>query len=144
MDDFYTISKEIEFDAAHRLDNYEGKCSRLHGHRWKLVVKVRGGNLNDWGALIDFGDIKDALNEISNDFDHRVLLQDNEFNRKFNFPVDWVVWLPFNPTSENLAKYCYDRLADDLSSDGLEVIETTVFETPTSFCSYHDSRVFQF
>lgn len=34
--------KEFEFDAAHYLPNYHGKCEHLHGHTYKLVVKVEG------------------------------------------------------------------------------------------------------
>lgn len=36
------VLKEFEFDAAHYLPEYNGKCERLHGHTYKLVVKVQG------------------------------------------------------------------------------------------------------
>lgn len=36
------VLKEFEFDAAHYLPEYNGKCERLHGHTYKLVVKVEG------------------------------------------------------------------------------------------------------
>lgn len=36
------IIKEFDFDAAHYLPAYNGKCEHLHGHTYKLVVKVEG------------------------------------------------------------------------------------------------------
>ena len=132
----YTLQSEAEFDSAHRLEDYTGKCSRLHGHRWKIVVKVSGSTLNEWGGLTDFGDIKSALKEVEEDLDHRVILKDTEYNKSFNFPKDWVVWLPYNPSSENLAKYIFERLSDSLNNDLFHVSEVTVFETPKGACTY--------
>src|SRR5210317_1043455 len=36
------ISKTFKFDAAHKIPNYNGKCSQLHGHTWKLVITLEG------------------------------------------------------------------------------------------------------
>ena len=32
------VATEFEFDAAHNLPNYAGKCERLHGHTYRLRV----------------------------------------------------------------------------------------------------------
>jgi len=59
------------YDAAHRLNNYEGKCSQLHGHTYKVEVWVRGdiSQLDKAGILWDFGKLKTIINS----FDHKNL-----------------------------------------------------------------------
>lgn len=88
----YVLSAESHFDAAHRLSNYEGACQRLHGHRWVVTIEVEGNTLNDWGAVVDFGDIKKVLDEEFDLLDHRTILDTNDpENKKLNLPEDWVV-----------------------------------------------------
>ena len=36
----YYLTVENSFDSAHFLHGYDGKCSNLHGHRWRVVVDV--------------------------------------------------------------------------------------------------------
>ena len=55
------ITKEFTFDAAHKLDWHQGKCKNLHGHTYKLQVTVVG-ELNKNGIVIDFGDLKNIVN----------------------------------------------------------------------------------
>ncbi|HPO48724.1 MAG TPA: 6-carboxytetrahydropterin synthase QueD [Spirochaetota bacterium] len=87
-----TIYTEDFFDSAHFLENYEGKCSRLHGHTWKVSVWVKGDDANrdKSGILWDFGNIK----EITESLDHKVL---NEV-------------LNESPSAEYLALYIYKEL----------------------------------
>lgn len=51
------VSKAFEFDSAHYLPGYDGKCANLHGHRWKIVVEFKGPILEN-GMVIDFTIIK--------------------------------------------------------------------------------------
>lgn len=113
------IFREFTFEAAHRLPNVpEGhKCSRLHGHSFKVVVSVAGPVDPDLGWVMDFGDVKTAFKPLEDQLDHRYL---NE--------VDGLE----NPTSENLARWIWDRL--QLSLAGLT--EVVVRETCTSGCRY--------
>ena len=32
------ITKEFDFEAAHALDGYDGKCKDIHGHNYKLSL----------------------------------------------------------------------------------------------------------
>ena len=70
----YTLKTEHSFDAAHFLYGYEGKCSNIHGHRWRVVLEVSGEELTDEGQmrgmLIDFGDLKKDLKEEVDYLDH--------------------------------------------------------------------------
>ena len=56
------LIKEFEFDAAHNLINYHGKCERLHGHTYKLVVKLEGTRDHE-DMLYDFVELKNLVKE---------------------------------------------------------------------------------
>ena len=43
----YILKTEASFDSAHFLAGYNGKCSNLHGHRWKIVLEVQAEELKD-------------------------------------------------------------------------------------------------
>jgi 6-pyruvoyltetrahydropterin/6-carboxytetrahydropterin synthase len=90
-----TIYTEGYFDAAHLLNDYDGKCSFLHGHTWKISVWVKGDeSLKDKsGILWDFGNLKIILDEL----DHKNL----------NEVID------VNPTAENIALFVYKKLKKD-------------------------------
>ena len=70
----YIIRTESAFDSAHFLSGYQGKCSNIHGHRWRVVAEVAAENLQSQGQLrgmvTDFGDIKADLKELADNFDH--------------------------------------------------------------------------
>jgi 6-pyruvoyltetrahydropterin/6-carboxytetrahydropterin synthase len=68
------ISCEFHYDAAHYLPNVsEGhKCGRLHGHTYYLTVTVRGP-VHDDGFVIDFAEIKAAVNPVVDQLDHYCL-----------------------------------------------------------------------
>ncbi len=120
------IFKEITFEAAHRLPNVaEGhKCGRLHGHSFRAAVHVAGPVDPVSGWVTDFADLKANLAPLLDELDHRYL---NE--------VDGLE----NPTSENLARWIWNRLSDRLSSP-LRLVKVTVRETCTTGCSYSGPR----
>ena len=64
-----TISKDIKFDCAHMLSNYEGKCANLHGHTYHGTVTLEGDVDPDTGMLLDYNDIKKAVDL----FDHAII-----------------------------------------------------------------------
>ena len=113
------ITKEFTFEAAHHLPSVGDahKCSRTHGHLFRVEVTV-GGEIDPiMGWIIDFADLAKAGKEVIGALDHRVLN---------NIPG------LENPTSENLAKYLFDRLAARIHG----VTAVTVHESPTSKCTY--------
>jgi 6-pyruvoyltetrahydropterin/6-carboxytetrahydropterin synthase len=117
----YRLRIESHFDAAHKLDGYEGKCARLHGHTWKVEVFVTGENLNIVGMLMDFELLKEKVNEIVGKFDHNFLNDFKEIG---------------NPTSENLARYIFKNLKSLPKNVKLEKVR--VWESPTSWCEYYE------
>ena len=70
----YILETEQSFDSAHFLSGYKGKCSNLHGHRWRVVARIAMDELNKEGQtrdmVIDFGDFKDALKKLTDALDH--------------------------------------------------------------------------
>jgi 6-pyruvoyltetrahydropterin/6-carboxytetrahydropterin synthase len=113
------IFKVFTFEAAHHLPNVppEHKCGRLHGHSFRAEIYVNGAvdEQTDW--VMDFADIKAAFQPLYDQLDHHYL---NE--------IDGLS----NPTSENLAKWIWQRLHSVLP--GLSKI--IINETCTSGCIY--------
>lgn len=113
------IFREFTFEAAHRLPFVpeDHKCSRLHGHSYRVEVRLSGPIGDETGWVVDFAELKQAWKPLHEVLDHHYL---NE-----------VPGLE-NPTSENLARWIWERLAINL--DGLA--EIVVRETCTSGCVF--------
>ena len=97
----YEVSVEQHFDAAHFLRGYQGKCETLHGHRFRVVVKIKSSAVNNIGIAYDFGDLKQYLKDILAKFDHTCLNNVLPFNK-------------INPSSENIASIIYNELQSKL------------------------------
>ncbi len=111
--------KEFEFDAAHYLPNYHGKCERLHGHTYKLVVKVEGSPDKE-GMVLDFVQFKKTVNELVVDqLDHHLI---NDI-------------LP-QPSAENIAIWVWQQLKKPLTGENYTLYEVEVWETKTSGIVY--------
>ncbi len=113
------LFKEFTFEAAHRLPHLpaEHKCSRLHGHSFAVTVHVEGELDPELGWVIDFADIKKAMKPLLDRLDHYYL---NEIEGLEN------------PTSENLARWIWERL--DPALPGLSKV--VVQETCNAGCIY--------
>jgi len=113
------IFKVFHIEAAHRLPNLpaEHKCSRLHGHSFRVEIHVSGPLDPKTGWIMDFADLKLAFNPVFEMLDHRYL---ND-----------VAGLD-NPTSENLARWIWRKLKPALP--GLSKV--VIAETCTSGCTY--------
>lgn len=99
-------ANDIKFDAAHRIVGYNGACSNLHGHTWKVNVTVVGARSlrNALGMLMDFNTIKNVIRR----FDHTTILKDCSENRTLGALLnDCVIWMLDNPTAECLAMHFY-------------------------------------
>jgi 6-pyruvoyltetrahydropterin/6-carboxytetrahydropterin synthase len=113
------IFKEFTIEAAHWLPNVpEGhKCRRLHGHSFHIELHVSGPVDPHFGWVIDFADLKSAFQSVEDRIDHRCL---NE--------VEGLE----NPTSENLARWIWQKLHPELPL----LSKVVVKETCTSGCIY--------
>ena len=120
----YELTVKSEFEAAHHIKNYSGKCARLHGHNWAVEAIVQGDTLNELGILIDFKILKSALNKVLDEFDHQYLNELEMFADK-------------NPTAENIAKEIYDKLSTSEIFSGTTTLKgVRVYESPKSCVTY--------
>ncbi|NPV26428.1 MAG: 6-carboxytetrahydropterin synthase QueD [Firmicutes bacterium] len=129
----YELTVKSGFAAAHRLRNYQGKCTQLHGHTWEIEVKVRGEKLDQAGMLMDFAELKRILREASEELDHTCLNDLEVFADTSPTAL--------NPTAENLAWYLYQRLAAVLSRDypQLKLRSVTIWESPVTAACYGEA-----
>lgn len=113
------IFKVFTLEAAHRLPNVPPghKCARLHGHSFRVELKVEGEPGEHTGWIMDFGDVKAAFKPIYDRLDHHYLNDIPGLE---------------NPTSEVLARWIWNELKPSLP----ELSEVTVHETCTSGCRY--------
>ncbi len=83
-----------KFSAAHYLENYRGKCEKMHGHTFQVEVHVKTARLDKSGIGIDFQILKQFVDSILPD--HRVL------NEVFDF----------SPSAENMARYFFYKIKE--------------------------------
>lgn len=113
------IFKEFSFEAAHRLPNAPPghKCARLHGHSFRCEIYVSGEVDVRTGWIMDFADLKHAFSPILEQLDHSCL---NDLHGLEN------------PTSENIARWIWNRLKPTVP----QLSRVVLRETCTSGCSY--------
>lgn len=120
----YELTISDEFEAAHRLPEYEGKCCRLHGHNWRVEVAVRGSELDDSGLLMDFKYLKSHVAEVLATLDHYYL---NELPAFVHVP----------PTAEHISRYIYEKMmAKPEFNNQVKVYCVKVWESPRSCATY--------
>ena len=120
----YSMILKTEFAAAHRLVGYPGVCRHIHGHNWKVEIRVTGESLNDAGMVMDMVELKKIVDEVIHPFDH------TEIN--IVPPFDTV-----NPTSENMAHYFFNELKRKLPLS-MRVAEVTVQESDNFAVKYSE------
>ena len=137
----YYLKAEASFDSAHFLYGYEGKCSNIHGHRWKIEVTVQNAflqrNGQQKGMIMDFSDLKRAVRLIAEHYDHSLIYEKNtlksdtlECLKRDGFRL---IEMPFRPTAENLARQFFTALKER----GYRVSRVAVYETPEN-CAMYD------
>lgn len=139
----YYLTAEAAFDSAHFLSEYPGKCSNLHGHRWRIVAKIAGQKLqktgDQSGMLVDFSDLKQVLRAIADEVDHCLLIEKGSLLLGTMDALEEegfeVVSFPFRPTAENLAKYFFEKM----KAMGFPIFSMAVYETPDNCATYEEA-----
>ncbi len=120
----FEVSVEQTFAAAHALRNYHGKCENVHGHNYRVQVRVSGPELDEAGMLVDFVELKRILRGAIERLDHQFLNEIEPFR-------------DVNPSAENIARYFFDEVHRNLQSEtAAEVDEVKVWETDIQYASY--------
>lgn len=119
----YELRVTSHFAAAHQLKMVSEKCENLHGHNWKLEVRVRGKKLNDAGVVMDFGELKVHLSGIVDRLDHQFLNELEPFKET-------------NSSSENIARYVAEALQAAIGNDQVTVASVTAWESENACATY--------
>lgn len=140
----FILKNEIQFDTAHYLSGYAGKCSNIHGHRYRLVVELASETLHQEGQqrgmVADFGQVKALLRQIADQYDHKLLIEDNGDGRAVagqlaEMPNQFAVCMvPYRPTAEEMSRDIYRQI----KSAGYPVYSVELFETPVNSCIYRE------
>jgi 6-pyruvoyltetrahydropterin/6-carboxytetrahydropterin synthase len=125
----YEVKIISDFAAAHHLRNFRGKCESLHGHNWKVEVVLRGTDLDESGVLVDFSEVKQVTRSLLEELDHHYLNDIPFFQSN-------------NPSSENIARYLFHRLAERFSDNGFWLHSVSAWESENACATYMnvDSR----
>ncbi len=146
----------LKFSAAHFI-TFGGKCERLHGHNYGVLVEIEG-DLNADSIVLDFTLLKRFTREICQKLNHRFLLpmrnphlelieRSDEWElhfqgRRYVFPRSDVVELPIdNSSAERLAEYIGGELYRMLEQEGIPLVRlhtlmVGVEEAPTQMAYY--------
>lgn len=133
-----SVKKEIQFEYAHRLYQYDGKCQNIHGHNQKVWVYFRSltDPVDSLGMVIDFNDIKKSIGQwIDDNWDHGILYHkdDTEIKSMLENTSFKRFEMSYNPTAENMAIYLLLTVCPVLYKDNsVEVYKVEVFENDKS------------
>ena len=131
---------ELEFDAAHRLLNYKGKCEAPHGHTFKAEIFLRRESLNEKSFLLYFVEVKQRIGQwIESHWDHAFLLNSKdeelvqalrrvEGARLYLFPEE-------NPSTEVMARRLFEEVR---RMYGGLVWKVRIWESPRQYAEYFE------
>jgi 6-pyruvoyltetrahydropterin/6-carboxytetrahydropterin synthase len=126
----FVVTVQAHYDSAHFLRNYQGKCERLHGHRYVVELALATTELDKAGIAFDFVEVKKHLRALADHLDHQNLNDLPPFDE-------------LEPSAENQAKYFYDEMRRRLPPDMADaVLYTRVWETPTQWAQYTERTLF--
>ena len=138
------LTKIFEFDAAHALWNYDGKCRNIHGHTFRLEVTIQGeplqspGHPKD-GMVMDYGDLKKIVKEhIIERYDHHFIYNALSPQKDVNYSqggFELLRPLDFQPTSELMVLEFVRILKANLPAN-VQLYSLRLWETPTSYAEW--------
>lgn len=136
------IRRKFQFDAAHMLSNYTGKCANLHGHTYTGEVCISAKVDEYTGMVLDYNVIKEVIDS----FDHALLLSGTDIrNQAENGLWAWALQnnmkyadLGYKCTAENIAKLIAQMIAEKLNRKCS--VQVWLHETPDSTAMWEEIR----
>ena len=138
------VTKEFDFEAAHALDGYNGKCRDIHGHSYHLRVTVIGNPIEDTsnikcGMIIDFSEIKRIVNrEIIDIFDHAFVVRSDSRFKGIEENNSRILYVDYQPTCENLVLDFSKRISAALP-ENVKLLSIFLRETASSYAEWYAS-----
>lgn len=139
------VSKEFHFEMAHALWHYDGLCKHIHGHSYKLFIRIIGEpiqNIGDpkLGMVLDFSDLKSVVKEqVVDYFDHSLVVYKaavGHLPEERNEMYEKVHVMDFQPTCENLVLFIAEKVGARLPSN-ISLFSVKLYETATSFAEWY-------
>ena len=121
----YEVYVAAQFEAAHRLVGDFGPATRTHGHTYRMEVIVRGESLSDYGTLYDIGELRSAVEDLASSLHYRDLNEVPDL-------------AGVNTTAEEVAGYCWDKLAPPLRGGDLTSLTVRIWESPQIYAARED------
>jgi 6-pyruvoyltetrahydropterin/6-carboxytetrahydropterin synthase len=121
----YEVGIVTQFEAAHHLVGDFGPATRLHGHTYRMEVKVRGDRLRSDGTLFDITQLQEAVGTLMSALHYQNLTE-----------VAGLVGV--NTTAEAVANHCWETLAAHLTGVGLTSLLVQVWESPQAYAARDD------
>lgn len=122
----FEIGITDEFEAAHSLRGDFGPATRLHGHTYRVELRVESHEIDDTGIFYDIGRLRSQLSLVLEPLRYRNLNDVGELAGT-------------NTTAEAVARYIVKKLAPVVRSAGAEGLKVTVWESSSSFASYWEA-----
>jgi 6-pyruvoyltetrahydropterin/6-carboxytetrahydropterin synthase len=142
------ITKEFSFEMSHMLDGYDGACSQIHGHSYRMFVTVKGEPVGDvsnpkFGMVMDFGALKQIVGSlIIGRYDHSFVIRATEHNAELIEALKQrftrIIVSDYQPTCENMATHFAEMIRRELPA-GVELYSLKLYETATSFAEWYAS-----
>lgn len=139
------VTKSFNFETAHALYGYDGKCKNIHGHSYKLFVTLKGAPIQNpsdpkFGMVIDFGDIKKIVKaNVVDRFDHAILLNVNSPHKELGEELisqgHKVIFTKYQPSCENMLLEMVEIIKQKLD-DSIELQSIRLHETETSYAEW--------
>ncbi|MCP5468213.1 MAG: 6-carboxytetrahydropterin synthase [Deltaproteobacteria bacterium] len=113
------------FVAAHQLVLYDQSLEPLHGHNWKMEVRLQGKDLDQIEVLIDFLEVKEKVQNILKKLDYTFLNENSHFKDR-------------NPSAEIVAHWIFQQVKSAIQHPVARVSKVTVWETDDCAASYQE------
>jgi len=117
------LGATFHFEAAHRLPKYDGDCKNLHGHSYKMEVRIEGPVDPDTGMVMDLKELKSLVNKaVIEELDHSLLNN-----------------IISNPTAENIVRSSLHRIRISFTtsvSHRINLISIKLWETEGCFAEW--------
>jgi 6-pyruvoyltetrahydropterin/6-carboxytetrahydropterin synthase len=113
------------FAAAHRLEEYHGKCEELHGHNFQVEALFSGKGPGPDGMVVDFKILKGYLTQTLDILDHKYINEIPFFSERAS-------------SSEYIAMFIYDKLKEVTKGSAVSVKEVRVWESDKAGAAYYE------
>ena len=130
----FEVKVITDFSAAHFLKHYKGKCESLHGHNWKVEAVIQSPSLDQLGMVMDFKNLKKLLNEVIEQFDHKLLNELGFFKNK-NTTSEIIAKCIFNELKKKISQYCKKQKPERLC-----LKQVAVWEQESSCAVYSETQ----